>query len=80
MAVAVVPALDLDKPKLQKLQRAGILKLIDQRRCEPQEQQRQVPIQFWDLGRLLQQVDAKLLQIFKNQQTMAPFAQQEQAQ
>ena len=61
MAAAVAPALDLDKPKLQKLQRAGILKQIDQRRAEPQEPQRQMPIRFWDLGRLLQQVDAKLI-------------------
>lgn len=80
MAVAVVPALDLDKPKLQKLQRAHILEQIDQRRAELQEQRRRVPLHFEELARLLRRVDAELLQIFKNQQTPVPMAEQQLVQ
>lgn len=80
MAASVVPALDLDKPKLQKLQRAHTLEQIEQRRAELQEQRRRVPLHFEELARLLRRVDAELLQIFKNQQTPVPRAEQQLVQ
>lgn len=78
MEAGEVSTPDLYKAKSQILQRANTLKQMDQRRTELQEQQRRVPGHFGELGRLLIQVDAELVQIFKNQQTPVPSVQMQQ--
>lgn len=80
MAAGEVSPPTVDKAKLGRLQRADMLKLMEERRAELQAQKQRAPEHFGVLARLLQHVDAELLQIFKNQQSPVHSVQLQQAQ
>lgn len=59
MAAGEVSPPTVDKAKLGRLQRADMLKLMEERRAELQAQKHWAPEHFGVLARLLQQVDAE---------------------